>query len=130
MSTISSTLARSPIGTCFDTRKSLKTVHGVVPALRPRFPSSDINEPSKFAMQGSWKTPVGEKEDETGMLPSAVQPGLTNVLGREVSDDNCRLSPFPVRILKGRPEPNSSRGANVQSLSNALENPPEPTLPV
>src|ERR1051325_2372946 len=115
MSTISSRLTRSVIGTCFETRKSLNTVQGVVPALRPRLPSSDRSVPSKFATQDSWRTPVGEYFEFT----PEPHAGLTNVFGRDVRDDNCRLSPLPVRMLNGRPEPNSISGANVQSLKTA-----------
>src|SRR3954471_13240309 len=125
MSTISSRLARSVIGTCFETLRSLNTVQGVVPALRPRLPSRERSVPSKFAMQGSWKTPVGEYFEFT----PGPQAGLTNVFGREVRDDNCRLSPLPVRMLNGRPDPNSISGAKVQSLKNARANPLEPAFP-
>jgi len=55
------------------------------------------------------------------------QAGFVVVFGRPVSDESCRLSPLPVMILKGRPEPNSINGANVQSLKNARVNPLVPS---
>ncbi len=71
-------------------------------------------------MQGSWNTPVGETFDVTAV----PQAGLTKVLGRLVRDDNWKLSPVPVMILKGRPDANSTKGAKVQSLRNLVANPP------
>src|SRR5208282_3896442 len=98
---------------------SLKTVHGATPALRPRLPSSEARPegpiwPLKLKMHGSWKTPVGEYFELTGVFPRAVHAGFTNVLGRPVSEDNCRLSSLPVMMLNGRPELSSIRGARVQ----------------
>src|SRR6266403_5765653 len=112
------------------TRRLLKTVHGVIPALRLRLPSSDTSVPSKPKRQGSWKIPVGENLDWTTAFPKAVHAGFSKVLGRPVSEDNCRLSPLPVMMLKGRPEPNSIRGANVQLLKNLLAKPSPESLPV
>src|SRR6266404_6508232 len=112
------------------TRRSLKTVHGVTPALRPRLPSRDASVPLKSRMQGSWKIPVGEYFDLTGWFPIEVQAAFSKVLGRPVSEDNWRLSPLPVRMLNGRPEPNSIRGANVQLLKTLLAKPSPPSLPV
>src|SRR5260370_32742346 len=60
MSTEASRLMRSPKRIFFATRRSSNTVHGVVPALRPRFPSRERSVPLKSAIHGSWKTPVGE----------------------------------------------------------------------
>src|SRR6266567_3157482 len=121
MSAMNSRLMRSRIGTRLETRRSPNTVHGVIPALRPRFPSSEISVPSKLAIQGSWKTPVVENFDET--LVPQIGLGLENVFGRVVSEDSCRLSGLPVMMLKGRPEPNSIRGANVQLLRSLLAKP-------
>src|SRR5579864_123652 len=118
------------MATSLATRRSLKTVHGVRPALRPRLPSRDRSEPLNSAMHGSWNTPVGENFELTGEFPRAVHAGLTNVFGRPVKPDNCRLSPFPVTMLNGLPDPNSIRGANVQSLRKACAKPLAPTLPV
>src|SRR5450759_3443692 len=112
------------------TRRSLKTVHGVMPALRPRLPSREASVPLKLRMQGSWKTPGGENFELTGLFPIAVHAGFSKVLGRPVSDDNCRLSPLLVMMLKGRPEPNSIRGANVQLLKSLLAKPLPLSLPV
>src|SRR5271163_1797602 len=109
---------------------SLKTVHGETAALRPRLPSSEARVPLKLRMQGSWKTPVGEYFELTGLFPRAVHAGFTKVLGRPVSEDNCRLSPLPVMMLKGRPELSSIRGARVQLLKNLLAKPLPPSLPV
>src|SRR5882757_8418245 len=108
------------------TRRSLNTVQGVMPALRRRLPSSEIRVPSKLARHGSCKVPVGEYLEFTG----SAQPGLTVVLGRPVSEDNCRLSPLPVMTLNGLPELNSTSGANVQSLKNLLAKPAPESLPV
>src|SRR5229473_2466176 len=110
------------------TRRSLKTVHGVTPALRPRLPSREASVPLKSRMQGSWKTPVGENFDWTGLFPIDVHAGFSKVLGRPVRDDNWRLSPLPVRMLNGRPEPNSIRGATVQLLKSLLARPSPPSL--
>src|SRR5882672_4870893 len=113
------------------TRRSLNTVQGVIPALRRRLPSSEISVPSKPKMQGSWKIPVGENFDWTTAFPNrAVHAGVSNVFGLPVSEDNCRLSPLPVMILNGRPELNSTRGANVQSLKTLLTKPLPESLPV
>src|SRR5262249_38779767 len=117
---------RSPNGMLRLMRISLNTVQGVIPALRPRLPSRETRLPLKSAMQGSWKTPVGEYFEFTGKFPSAVHAGLANVFGREVNDDNCRLSWLPVMMLNGRPAPNSIKGANVQSLSNFPATPSYP----
>ena len=76
-------------------------------------------------IQGSWKTPVGEYFE----LTPEPHAGSTKVFGRDVKDDNCRLSPLPVRMLNGRPDPNSISGAIVQSLRNARTKPPESTFP-
>src|SRR4029077_11747250 len=100
------------------TRRSLKTVHGVTPALRPKLPSRERSVPLKLRMQGAWKVPVGENFDWTGLFPIAVHAGFSKVLGRPVSEDNWRLSPLPVMMLNGRPEPNSIKGATVQLLKN------------
>src|SRR5438270_2531942 len=108
------------------TRRSLKTVQGDMPALRRRLPSSEIRVPSKPATQGACKAPVGENLDFT----TSPHAGFRVVLGRPVSDDNCRLSPFPVMMLKGRPELNSTNGAKVQSLKNLLANPSPEILPL
>src|SRR5260370_14190029 len=96
------------------TRRSLKTVHGVTPALRPRLPSREASVPLNSRIQGAWKVPVGEYFDWTGLFPIAVHAGFSKVLGRPVSEDNCRLSPLPAMMLKGRPEPNSIEEATVQ----------------
>src|ERR1700724_1912781 len=112
------------------TRRSLKTVHGVTPALRPRLPSREASVPLKPKMQGSWKNPVGEYFEATGLNPhrlSGVPEGTT--LGRPVREDNWRLSPLPVRMLNGRPEPNSIRGATVQLLKSLLAKPSPLSLP-
>src|SRR6266704_1904856 len=66
------------------TRRSLKTVHGVTPALRPRLPSRDASVPLKSRMQGSWKIPVGEYFDLTGWFPIEVHAGFSKVFGRPV----------------------------------------------
>src|SRR5215470_18517291 len=108
------------------TRKSLKTVQGATPVLRPRLPSNESRVPSKLKRHGSWKTPVGENREDT----DSPHAGLTNVFGRTVKDESCRLLPFPVMMLKGRPEANSTSGAKVQSLRNLLPNPSPPTRPV
>src|ERR1700686_2609871 len=96
------------------TRTSLNTVHGVTPELRPRLPSSESSVPLKSAMHGSWKTPVGENLE----LTPEPQSGFTNVFGRPVSEDNCRLSPLLVMMLNGRPELNWISGAKIQLLSS------------
>src|SRR5712692_7794341 len=108
------------------TRRSLNTVQGVIPALRLRLPSSEISVPSKLAPQGSCKVPVGEYLEGMG----GPQAGLTVVLGRPVSDDNCKLSPLPVMMLNGRPELNSTKGAKVQLLKSLLAKPSPESLPV
>src|SRR5713101_2798344 len=112
------------------TRRSLKTVHGVTPALRPRLPSREASVPLKLRMQGSWKIPVGENFEVVGLFPIAVHAGFSKVLGRPVSEDNWRLSPLPARMLNGRPELNSIRGATVQLLKSWLAKPSPPSLPV
>src|SRR6266446_5732353 len=115
----------------FATRRSLNTVQGLIPALRLRLPSSDTSVPSKPKIQGSWKIPVGENLDwTTGLCTISVHAGVSKVLGRPVSEDNCRLSPLPVMILKGRPELNSMRGAKVQLLKSLLAKPSPESLPV
>src|SRR5579859_2920319 len=130
MSTIRSTLKPSPKWMRLETRMSSNTVHGVMPALRPRLPSScssvgTVCVATKPLMQGSCSTPVGEYFD----LYTGPQAGLTTVLGRPVSDESWKLSPLPVMMLNGRPEAISSSGANVQSLKNLPAN-PLPNLPV
>src|SRR5579871_1468023 len=112
------------------TRRSSNTVHGCTPELRPRFPSRESSVPLKFSMQGSWNTPVGDAFEVTGVFPSAVHAGLTNVFGRPVSDESCRLSPLAVMMLYGRPDATSIRGANVQLLRNFLPNPGPANLPL
>src|SRR5467141_3662403 len=112
------------------TRRSSKTVQGVTPALRPRLPSSESKLPLKPDMQGSWKTPVGDAFELTGLFPWAVHAASTEMLGRPVRDDSCRLSPLPVMMLNGRPDPNSIKGAKVQSLKIFPANPLPPILPV
>src|SRR5208283_3410815 len=109
-------------------------VHGVMPALRPRLPSSEARPerpiwPFHSAMHGSWRTPVGEYCDCTGVFPSAVQVAFTKVLGRPVRGENWRLSALPVRTLNGRPAPTSICGANVQLLKNLLAKPLPLSLP-
>src|SRR6267142_6270471 len=99
-------------------RMSENATHGDTPRLRPKLPSSDCSVPSKPAMQGSWKTPVGENLE----LTVAPQAGLTVTLGRPVSEEICRLSPLPVTMLNGRPEANWTSGANVQLLKSLLLN--------
>src|SRR6267142_4521500 len=105
---------------------SEKAAQGVKPALRPRFPSRESSVPSKFARHGSWKIPVGENFDFT------VGPQLTlaTVFGRPGKEDNCKLSPLPVMMLKGLPEENSTRGANVQLLRNFLAKLSPDSLPL
>src|SRR2546423_13825328 len=125
MSTMASRLIRSPKLIVRAIRTSLKTVHGVTPELRPRLPSRERSVPLKLARQGSWKTPLGENFDDTGV----VQLGFTNVFGLPVNEDSCRLSPLPVRMLNGRPELKSISGAKVQSLSSLPAKPLPPTLP-
>src|SRR5216684_2649325 len=110
----------------FETRRSLNTVQGEIPALRPRLPSRESSVPLKSAPQTSCSTPVGEYLDFT----AAPQAELTKVLGRLVKEDNCKLSPLPVMMLNGRPEPNSIKGAKVQSLRNFPANPPPESFPV
>src|ERR1700704_4908158 len=110
----------------FETRRSLNTVQGEIPALRPRLPSSDNNVPLKSAAQTSCSIPVVEYLDFTAV----PQAGLAKVLGRLVREDNCKLSPLPVMMLNGRPEPNSIKGAKVQSLRNFPANPRLEILPV
>src|SRR5258708_17323349 len=130
MSAVNSRLMGSRIGIRLAMRRSLNTVHGVRPALRPRLPSSDSSVPLKAAPQGSWNCPVGENFDDTGTFPEAVHAAFTVVFGLPVSDESCRLSPLPVMMLNGRPELNSISGADVQSLRKALAKPPPPTCPV
>src|SRR3954471_4561885 len=125
MSTMASRLMRSPKLILRATRTSSNTVHGVTPELRPRLPSKDSSVPLKLAMHGSWNTPVGENLDETG-VPHA---GFTNVFGLPVSDDSCRLSPLPVRMLNGHPELKSMLGPRVQPLSSLPPKPSPPPLP-
>src|SRR5258706_5522997 len=116
MSAVNSRLMRSRIGMRLAMRRSLNTVQGVRPALRPRLPSSDSSVPLKAAPQGSWNCPVEENFDATGTFPEAVHAAFTVVLGLHVSDESCRLSPLPVMMLKGRSELNSINGANVQAI--------------
>src|SRR5260370_41625512 len=111
------------------TRRSLKTVHGVTPALRPKLPSREASVPLKLRMQGSWKIPVGENFEVVGLFPIAVHAGLSKVLGRPVREDNWRLSPLPVRLLNDRPELYSIRGADVQFLKRFLAKPSPLSLP-
>src|SRR5580704_9273472 len=129
MSVMKSMLKRSPKLTRLAKRILLNTVHGETPALRPRLPSRETSVPLKLRMQGSWKSPVGEYLELTGLFPIEVQAGLTKVLGRPVRDDNCRLSPLPVMMLKGRPELNSIMGEKVQSLKNLRTKPLPLSLP-
>src|SRR5262249_10782090 len=124
MSTMKSMFRRSPKFTRLATRRSLNTVHGCTPALRPRLPSSCrrvgvVKVATNPLMQGSWKVPLGECFDCTAI----PQNGSTVVFGRPVRADNCRLFPFPVMMLNGLPEATSITGANVQSLSSLLTNP-------
>src|SRR5215467_11117015 len=126
MSAIISKLNRSPKYSRLAILRSLKTVQGVVPALRPRFPSRDSIVPSKPAMQGSWNTPVGENFECT----TCPQAGFTVTFGRPVTEESCRLSPFPVMMLNGRPDPNSTSGATVQLLNNLLAKPLPERRPV
>src|ERR1035437_10451449 len=126
MSAMRSMLKRSPKNNFLETRMSLKTVHGVMPALRPRLPSRDASVPLKSARQGSCKTPVGEYL----LLKEVPQAGLAVVLGRLVREDNWRLSPPAVMMLNGRPEPNSMRGAKVQLLKSLPAKPLLASLPV
>src|SRR4029077_1644770 len=131
MSVIKSMLKRSPKLMRLATRKSLKTVQGVTPALRPRFPSSASRVgvapvAMKPIMHGSCRTPVGEYFD----LYVGPQAGLIVVFGRPVSEESWRLSPLPVMMLNGRPEETSSSGATVQLLKNLLTKPLPPSFPV
>src|SRR5258708_23490992 len=113
------------------TRRSLNTVHGERPALRRRLPSSCVSVGkvpvrTKLMMQGACRVPVGEYL----LLKTVPQVGSTAVLGRPVSEDNCKVSPLPVMILNGRPEMNSTSGANVQSLKQLLAKPSPESFPV
>ena len=51
--------------------------------------------------------PVGEYLEGRAHFRAPCRRELTKVLGRPVREDNWRLSPLPVMMLKGRPEPNS-----------------------
>src|SRR6266496_361420 len=131
MSAVNSRFTRSPIGMRFETRRSLNTVHGVTPALRPRLPSScrrvgGTPLSKNSATHGACRTLVGENFD----FAMAPQAGLVVVFGLPVNDDSWRLSPLPVMMLNGRPELNSISGAKVQSLRKALANPLPLTCPV
>src|SRR5579864_4816824 len=135
ISAIRSMLKRSPKKMRLETRMSSKTVHGVTPALRPRLPSSCsrvgvvpvglVALGRKPRIQGSWNCPLGEYF-ELYVVPHA---GSTNVFGRPVSEESCRLSPLPVMMLNGRPDETSITGANVQSLISFLPKLP-PSFPV
>src|SRR6185437_12898044 len=116
MSAIRSMLKRSVKLIRFETRISSNTVQGVTPALRPRLPSSWrrvgvvprlVALGRNLRMQGSCNWPVGEYFDEY----TGPQAGSTVVFGRPVKDESCMLFPFPVMMLKGRPEFTSTIGA-------------------
>jgi hypothetical protein len=73
----------------------------VTPALRPRLPSSESRLPLKPDVQGSWKTPVGDAFELTGLLPCAVHPAFTKVLGRPVVGARLR-EPNSVAVMGAR----------------------------
>src|ERR1043166_6586615 len=104
-------------------RRSLKTVHGLVPALRPKFPSSAAREgippAAKTAKQGSPKEPLGEKRDGTEE-PQGVPAPAETTFGRPVLGENWKLSGLPVMMLNGLPEETSTNGATVPLLKNLL----------
>src|SRR5215475_4388248 len=94
------------------TRRSVNTVFGRMPALRPRLPGT---VPSM--KHAACKKPVGEYFDATGASPQESTPvpaGTT--FGRSVFEPKSKLVSDPVRTAKGRPELNSTIGATVQSL--------------
>jgi len=74
---------------------------------------------------------VGENLEGTVAYPQLfVGVPAATTLGRLVSEDNWRLSPPLVMMLKGRPELNSIWGANVQLLKSLLAKPLPLSLPV
>src|SRR5581483_11899369 len=138
MSAIASRLTRSVRLMRRAIRRSLNTVYGFNPALRPRLPSSagefsamGADEAATVWKQGSWKNPLGENCEATVVLPQSevgVPPGT--MIGRPVSGENWKLSALPVMMLNGRPEEISMMGAMVQSLHNLRAKPLVPTLPL
>src|SRR5579864_7805847 len=119
------------------TRRSLKTVHGCRPALRPKLPSiaspplgeamgaeSNLARTSASAKHGSWRKPVGETLEGYVANPQALVgvPEAT-AFGRPPLVTNWKLSKEPVVRLNGRPEATSIMGARVQSLRNRAAKP-------
>src|SRR5260370_38409831 len=100
------------------TRRSLKTVHGVTPALRPKLPSREGSVPLKLRMQGSWKIPVGENFAVVGLFQIVVHAGVSKWLCRPVSEANGWFSAWRGRMVKGRPETNSVRGRTVPVVTD------------
>src|SRR5579862_448665 len=119
-------------------RRSLKTVQGIKPALRPRLPSSSNNAFGAASCVGvmsakhtSWKNPVGEYLEATVGYPHAfvgVPEGTMS--GRGPLESNWKLSLAPVRMLNGLPEATSIMGATVQLLKNFDEKLSPPSLPL
>src|SRR6185312_15363782 len=112
---------------------SVKIVIGRVPALRPRFPSSEpLKTPSKVPSikHGTWKAPVGEALEATVAKPQAFAgvPGAT-ALGRSVDVLKLKFWSVAVTMLNGRPELNSMIGASVQLL-NSLFQKVSPSFPL
>src|SRR5579864_6813287 len=76
MSTSPSSLTRSLNFRVLATRMSVKIVIGLIPALRPRFPSREpLKTPSsglESMKHGIWKAPVGDAFDGTVGKPQAL----------------------------------------------------------
>src|SRR5262249_30097738 len=134
MSTSPSSLTRSLNLKVFATRISVKIVIGLVPALRPRFPSRlPLKIPSnglESMKHGIWKAPVGDALEGTVGKPQAfVGVPTGTAFGRSVEVLKLKFWSVAVTMLYGRPELNSTIGARVTSLNNLPQN-PLPALPL
>src|SRR5215475_10666657 len=123
MSRIPSIERRSPRWNRRLTRKSVKTVLGRVPALRPRLPGT---VPS--IKQAACRNPVGEYFDAiTGSPQESVGVFGATTFGRSVFEPKSKFVSAPVKIANGRPALASIIGARVQFL-NRLPATPGPGM--
>src|SRR5438132_14305723 len=125
-STAASSARRSPKGMRLETRMSVKTSLGLVPALRLRFPSR-----VPLRKHAGCRKPVGENLDAARALPHGSVGVLAGtIVGRSVGVLKSKLVSVPEIILNGLPETASIIGASVQPERNFSTNPPPPSLPV